>query len=73
MGWLGLRGPHDSPGMHCGHAVQIMAAVRCKRSKWTFLARTFLGKDWQENELFYPSQEVQSSQDSLGAREDAVE
>ena len=38
--------------------LQIMAAVRCKRSKWVFLARSFLGKDWKENELFLMSNEV---------------
>ncbi len=39
---------------------QIMAAVRCKRSKWWFLARTFCGKDWQEHELFYPPTDVRA-------------
>ena len=40
--------------------LQIMAAVRCKRSKWWFLARTFFGKDWQEHELFYPPTDVRA-------------
>ena len=39
---------------------QIMAAVRCKRSKWWFLVRTFFGKDWQEQELFYPPTDVRA-------------
>jgi len=39
---------------------QIMAAVRCKRSKWWFLVRTFFGKDWQEHELFYPPTDVRA-------------
>ena len=40
---------------------QIMAAVRCKRSKWWFLARTFFGKDWQEHELFHPPTDVRDA------------
>ena len=36
----------------------MMAAVRCKVSKWVFILRTLLGRHWDENELFYSAEEV---------------
>jgi hypothetical protein len=38
--------------------LQMMAAVRCKVSKWVFILRTVLGRHWDENELFYSAEEV---------------
>lgn len=37
----------------------MMAAVRCKVSKWVFILRTLFGKQWDENDLFYSAEEVQ--------------
>lgn len=37
---------------------QMMAAVRCKRSKWPFIISTLLGRRWEENDLFVPPDEV---------------
>lgn len=39
----------------------MMAAVRCKVSKWVFILRTLLGRHWDENELFYSAEEVQDN------------
>ena len=36
----------------------MMAAVRCKVSKWPFIFGTLLGKHWDENELFSTAEEV---------------
>ena len=37
---------------------QMMAAVRCKVSKWPFLIGTLFGKRWPEEKLFRLSEEV---------------
>lgn len=39
----------------------MMAAVRCKVSKWVFILGTLLGKQWDENELFYTAEEVRTA------------
>ncbi len=41
--------------------LQMMAAVRCKKSKWLFILGTLLGKHWDEDELFHSAEEVGSS------------
>lgn len=40
--------------------LQMMAAVRCKKSKWLFILGTLLGKHWDEDELFHSAEEVGS-------------
>ena len=48
-------------------ALQMMAAVRCKVSKWVFILRTLLGRHWDENELFYSAEEVRCTDRCSGS------
>jgi hypothetical protein len=46
--------------------VQMMAAARCKVSKWVFILGTLFGRQWDEVKLFYSAEEVSCAQQSAG-------
>lgn len=44
----------------------MMAAARCKVSKWVFILGTLFGRQWDEDKLFYSAEQVSRVQQSAG-------
>ena len=44
----------------------MMAAARCKVSKWVFILGTLFGRQWDEAKLLYSAEEVSCAQQSAG-------